>query len=212
MYKQDWRDRKAEHAKPTRASPLPLEDPALSPSVRKYLESRELSYKLACRNGWYGTRDEFGIARVVMPATSRVNTWPYYQARALGPELPRYRSPAVPRGDALMVVMPERDTPQGVMILEGPMDALASAELGYVGIGLMGNRPNAPVINHLVELIEVYCGSDNACLIVPDSDAPLEGTTLAGLLWERGLRCYVKPLVGFKDLAGMPSDLRKLWF
>lgn len=126
----------------------------------------------------------------------------------------RYRSPAVPRGDALILCYPHDErASRGVLIAEGPMDALAAAGLGYVGVGLMGNKPPTPVIHHLVSIIEVYADSDGTnCFIVPDADALSEAHVLARTLWERGVKCYVKPLVGFKDLAGMPSAQRKLWF
>lgn len=93
------------------------------------------------------------------------------------------------------------------------MDSLASADLGYIGVGLMGNKPPVAAVNHLLDIIEVYADSDGSnCLIVPDADALLEANTLARTLWERGVKCYVKPLVGFKDLASMSSGQRKLWF
>lgn len=208
MYKQDFRDGRGRPATPTRACPLPPEDPSLYPLFIKYLSSRYLSASLATRNKWYPSTWD-GVPRVVIPATTAANTWPYFQARAMNDHPIRYRSPAVPRGDALILIQPESE-PEGVCIVEGPMDALAAASCGFVGIGLMGNTPPMPVIQHLVTLLDLY-GQDR-CYLIPDNDAFAEAQALAGTLWQRGVTCYVKPLTGFKDLAAMPEERRTRWF
>lgn len=111
-----------------------------------------------------------------------------------------------------MVVRP-LDAPKGIIVVEGPMDALAAAGIGYLGVGLMGNTPTPATITHLVELADVFADNDRAkFLIVPDNDAPREAAMLAARLWERGVRCTIRQIVGYKDLAAMPKALRAQWF
>ena len=208
-YSHEVVERRSINAKPSRAVVLPKKDERWSYVMEGYLRKRGLPYKLAVSNGWYPSLDKEGVVRIVIPATSLVNSWPYYQARATDSRnRTRYLSPACPRGDALSVLYPP-DEILGVVIVEGPMDALAAAECGYIGVGLMGNRPNDLVLTHL----KSYLKNERECLVIPDSDALSEGAAICGALWKEGYECFCKPLRGYKDLAEMPLGERKefLW-
>jgi hypothetical protein len=120
-----------------------------------------------------------------------------------GKETKRYVSPAAPRGDALALVFPEKCT-LGSIIVEGPMDALAAAGMGYVGVGLMGNTPNDPVLNHIEQVVKVY----GNCYVIPDRDAFQQGAEITAKLWARGVRCILKNITGAKDLAELSPERR----
>jgi len=183
--------------------------------MKQYLEGRHLSHSIALENGWYPTIDYAMCARVVIPASSLANSWNYYQARLIveaHPSVKRYVSPAAPRGDALAVVFPligpNHPYPicRGVVVVEGPMDALAAAGFGYVGIGLMGNTPNDAVLRHIEEIAKTF----GTCSIIPDSDAEEQGIAIIAKLWARGIRCTLKRITGAKDLAELDPVRRSL--
>ncbi|MGL5935298.1 MAG: hypothetical protein ACRCZI_06705 [Cetobacterium sp.] len=96
------------------------------------------------------------------------------------------------------------DKPNGSIVVEGPMDALAAAGMGYVGIGLMGNTPNSAVLDHIEELVKIY----GDCYVVPDRDAFQQGAEVTAKLWARGVRCTLKVIRGAKDLAELSQEQR----
>lgn len=114
--------------------------------MREYLDRRELSFALARSNAWYpSVKAGDSFARIVIPATSDIPGNLFWQARALYPVgderiAKRYQSPSASRGDALIVVWPGAPFSRSV-IVEGPMCALAAAELGFLGVALMGATP-----------------------------------------------------------------------
>lgn len=201
-------ERKESLAAPDRPVISPDLDSSLWLTMRHYLEARKLSFKLAKDNGWYPALDYAGNARVVIPASSMVNSWNYFQARLIvtaHPSVKRYVSPAAPRGDALAVVFPSK-SPKGSIIVEGPMDALAAAGMGYVGVALMGNKPGEAVLDHIEEIVKVY----GDCYVIPDRDAFQEGASITADLWARGVRCTLKSIQGAKDLAELSPERRKI--
>lgn len=214
MYDHEYSERK-ERAAPLKPVIMPPYEERLVGRMRRYLEGRSLSHALAVENGWYPTLDYAMCARVVIPASSLINSWPYYQARLIEDahsSVKRYVSPSAPRGDALAVVFPNigPKTPypicRGVVIVEGPMDALAAAGLGYVGIGMMGNTSNEAVLNHIGELAKTF----GTCIMLPDRDAEEQGVAITAKLWTRGIRCTLKRTTGAKDLAELDPERRRL--
>ena len=206
-YQHEYQERREPRA-PSRPVAMPEEYRELWPCMWKYLEDRALDGNIADANGWYPTIDYAMCARVVIPASSLVNSWPYYQARLIveaHPNVKRYVSPAAPRGDALAVVFPSK-SPKGSVIVEGPMDALAAAGMGYVGIGLMGNTPNSLVLDHIESIVKVF----GQCFVIPDRDAFTEGASITADLWARGVRCTLKSITGAKDLAELSPERRTL--
>lgn len=201
-------ERKERSTAPSRPVISPDLDSSLWPIMQRYLEARKLSFKIAKDNGWYPTIDYAMCPRVVIPASSLVNSWNYYQARLIveaHPSVKRYVSPTAPRGDALAVVFPS-GTASGCIIVEGPMDALAAAGLGYVGVALMGNTPGAPVLHHIRSLVETF----GNCIVLPDKDAEEQGVALTAKLWTAGVKCTLKRMTGAKDLAELSPERRKI--
>ena len=203
---EDWRERTRPHV-PTRPVVPPLLDESLWPVFRSYLKKRRLSSDIAVSNGWYPTLTSDGVPRIVITTSSLQNSWFYYQARAMtdGKGVTRYVSPSAPRGDALAVVFPSGDA-LGSIIVEGPMDALAAAELGLVGVSVMGNTPNSLVLDHIESIVKVY----GQCFVIPDRDAFTEGASITADLWARGVRCTLRSIQGAKDLAELSPERRKI--
>jgi len=207
MYTHEWEEREARPTAPVKPVVMPQYEKSLHEVMYRYLQSRGLSERIALDNGWYPTMDYQMCARVVIPASSITNSWPYYQARLIveaHPSVKRYVSPAAPRGDALAVVFPSKP-PKGSIIVEGPMDALAAAGMGYVGVGLMGNTPNSAVLDHIAQIVKVY----GQCYVIPDRDAFIEGAGITADLWMRGVKCTLKSLTGGKDLAELSPSRRE---
>lgn len=207
MYNHEYLERIGKPLVPLNPVVMPPYEESLVGRMKQYLEGRNLSHSLALDNGWYPTIDYAMCARVVIPASSLVNVWPYYQARLIveaHPSVKRYVSPAVPRGDALAIVFPAKHA-LGVVIVEGPMDALAAADLGRVGISMMGNTPNDAILHHIEEVIKTF----GNCIILPDRDAEEQGIAVIAKLWARGIRCTLKRVTGAKDLAELSPERRK---
>jgi hypothetical protein len=141
--------------------------------------------------------------RVVIPTQSIANTWTYYQARAVDGHKVRYLSPRAPRGDALPILYPVAES-LGVVFCEGPMDALAAAECGFLSIAFMGCAPPDAVLAHAVSYAKMYAPA----FLVADIDALPEATEIAKRFWSKGTRCALRPIYGYKDLAEMPLSIR----
>ena len=183
----------------------------LWPEFDKYLSGRGLSFKLAMANFWFPS-DQAGdnVPRVVIPATATPPNI-FWQARAMddNPKRhlapldgerrePRYQSCHGPKGDALCIVWPHDVALQGFVLFEGPMDALAAAELGYVGVATMG-LPTKPGMEHLASMC---LGAYKAPrIVVLDSDYAKPMLQAAGLLLELGVRMKVLDPSPAKDFA-----------
>lgn len=196
---------KREDAKPLRPVVMPEYEEELESLQDEYLSKRKLDIEVASLNDWYPT-DDNGIPRLVIPASTLTNTWPYYQARAMVDHPVRYRSPAAPRGDALIVTHPEGQA-VGVVVVEGPMDSLAAAGEGFIGVALMGNKPSEKVFEHLVSLLSTF---QLPAIVLPDRDAFQEGAILTAKLWTRGIKCQLRAIHGAKDLAELSPSQRRL--
>src|SRR5262245_26553106 len=141
-------ERREEASKPKEfCTTLPSQSPELWDEFEAYLKWRQLSPSVAKHNGWYPSRLAGDtVHRLVIPATA-TGANKYWQARAMMKEIPkdmlRWQSPYASRGDAIIVVWPLGQEPKAASIGEGPLDALAAAEAGLLGIGLMGMAPPA---------------------------------------------------------------------
>lgn len=187
---------------------LPICRPELWADFSGYLEERDLSSELARYNGWYPVRYK-NRPRILIPCSNEAGV-PYFQARAVEEDLEegelRYASPPVPRDDSIVIVWPESKLRiQGTTVLEGPMDALAAAELDYLGIALMGNQPNNTVIEHVAK----FARSFQPVLIVPDADAIEMGPAVLCALAQRGVQQAMIRAPQKKDLAAMSLKERK---
>lgn len=191
-------------------------------AMRKYLEGRMLSFQLAEENGWYVSRDaNDDWLRVVIPALCREANHAYWQARAINPEARiRYQSPSGPRLDAIIRVNPFSamdnavdesenngpDTQPISVICEGPMDALAAAELGYISYALMGITPPGSTLDFLANKLQ-----RRPALVIFDNEAyaKTQGILTCVALASRGIRSRPCSVDGSKDLASMWKVDRK---
>ena len=174
--------------------------------VDKYLSSRLLSPLLAKRNGWYPSRDAGDAAlRVVIPCTNSLR-YNYWQARAIDKWVSiRYQSPRCARTDSIVVVYPDVISSNSVVIVEGPMDALAAAMLGFKAVAVMGNTPSNSVLDFLVREV-----AGTKYLLVADSDAPSAAASTAHTLSaEQNVRAFVIQTYPEKDLAACSPSFRK---
>lgn len=195
----------------------------LWPLFDHYLSTRGLSDKVARANHWFPTRGVDGWARVIVPCYSSQPGNLYWQARLMeppsGPKSPadetlanqtglgmprRWESPhGVSRGDAVVVVWPavqadNSGRPHGVVV-EGPMDALAAAGEGYVGVGLLSATPSEECLSLTAKLLHGIM-----TLAVMDRGAEEAMVLNAGWLRERGVPCRLVNPYPYKDLAEIP--------
>lgn len=185
------------------SAPYPPRAEELWPQFDQYLSDRGLDPALARVNNWYpSTSAGDAVPRIVIPCTNSAGAG-YWQARAMQVTDKRYQSPSVTRGDSVVVVWPTGD-PRAVVVVEGPMDALAAAGEGCLGVALMGNTPPARVLNFVSTL-----ASSLPVLVVGDSDALREASHTAGALAIRGRKTQLVMLQGAKDLAELTPALRK---
>lgn len=185
--------------------PMPVCNPCLWSMFTSYLNSRELSSTLACHNGWYPTASaNDAVPRVLIPAvnTTKHNYW---QARAMISEEPRYQSPSVARGDSIIVVRHWRARTFG-LVCEGPMDALAGAMEGGLGIALMGNKPPEEALD-LARII--LSETRGPILIMADNDDLSASAALVPQFSLNHPCVLICPPPGYKDLASCSINQRK---
>lgn len=189
------------------ASPDPLDTEAM---VEYLIGERKLDADIAINNGWYPSRNAGDTElRVVIPCLSSDLANRYWQARRLvdSPDkYPlRYTSPHhVRRGDALAVVYPLSSKPKGTVLAEGPMDALAAAEAGFMGIGWMGTDPgDAPMV--LAHRLRI---KNRPTYVFSDKDA----IPAAVRIWSNFIGSMLINAYPYKDLAAMPLEERLDYF
>ncbi len=177
-------------------------------AMRRYLEARHLDVELAEHNGWYPSRnanDEY--LRIVIPALTKTPEHIYWQARAIDPKaFIRYQSPKGPRADALIVIAAcKGEVSKFCVVVEGPMDGLAAAALGYDAIVTMGIAPPDSTIKQL----EVYL-EKRPTLVVFDSEpeATYCAIHLSMHLCGDGIKARVASLHTYNDLAKCPVQVR----
>ncbi len=185
-------------------------------AVRAYLKERGLSWELAEANGWYPSRkamDEY--LRIVIPATVCVPDHVYWQARAINTDAKiRYQTPRGPRHGALicvksdLTIMQNNGGSREVVVVEGPMDALAVAETGCDAIALMGIAPGPEALYHLIKLVV-----KRPVLVVLDNEAQAKAAAGAIImkLASAGGIAHWDSLRYVKDLAEMTYAARRAW-
>lgn len=182
---------------------MPKPDSRLDTHFASYLEWRNLDPELARENGWYASKYK-RVPRVIIPC-SNADGVPYFQGRDVTEtdEL-RYASPLVPRDDSLVLVWPAgRRARKGCVVLEGPLDALAAAMEGFVGVALMGNTPSSVVLDHLCSFARAF----QPVIIVPDADSLDLGPTVLCALAQQGISGVIRAPAK-KDLAVMSAKER----
>lgn len=185
---------------------LPPRDDAFSAVVYDYLRARRLDPRLAVFNGWYASRSAGDTyVRCVIPCVSKHSDNRYWQARCVEDvaEAIRYQSPShVRRGDAVVYVVPFTfPGVKGTCFVEGPMDALAAAGLGYIGVAWMGMRPNDEVFAaaKLYAVPPFY-------VIADEGD---EAQKAALDIWRRLPGAQIIKTYPFKDLADATPEARE---
>ena len=178
----------------------------------EYLRDRDLSYTCARHNGWYATKKLDGIPRVVIPATNMLGQR-YWQARAMGPTAPldRWKSARGSKNESIVVVWPNF-TPTlktKLVIVEGPMDALAAATSKCIGLAAMGKINVGDVVVYVKTSLEhTQLLSGTPVVIVPDLDSHEFGAKAITELALAGIRAEIR-LPEFEDLAYLSPKKRK---
>ena len=169
-----------------------------------YLSERALCVRTALENKWYPS-DEAGdtLPRIVIPATSGIPGNVYWQARAMVATEKRYQSPCAPRGDAIIVVWGHPPCHEEIVLVEGPMDALAAAEFGYTSVALMGGTPP-----EAIALISRMHTLSHSFVVVPDRDDMALMLNAAVAMLDLGHRVRVVDPYPAKDLAALSRSER----
>lgn len=178
---------------------------------KNYLVDRGLSAEVAEESGWYPSHNAGDyFLRIVIPAITMKLGHVYWQARAVSPKaIIRYQTPKGPRHGALIYIAAEKVEPsQDVVVVEGPMDALAVAECGYDAVALMGMQPGDEAVQHLIKLVD-----QRYTLIVLDNEPVAQGAAvkLAAQLASAGSQTHVDRLKTEKDLATLRLSYRQFW-
>ena len=204
-YQHEIREKKVRYRGPRPS--IPRHNIRLDKMFDKYLGNRHLDPRLARANGWFPAVYK-DAPRVIIPCTNSEGV-SYFQGRDMTDTHPlRYASPASSRDDSIVLVWPDEDNERkGLVICEGPTDALAAAGVGFVGIGLMGNQPTPEILDHVV----IYARAIKPIIIVPDIDALEFGSTILNHLAQVALvaRIYMPES---KDLASMTVRQRETFF
>lgn len=198
------------------ATPLPEPDKALQEAMRYYLESRQLSYECAVEKGsWYAAY--YRGPRIIIPCLRSDGKKPWWQGRLIDTlrnsreklqfEMKRWDGARGYRGDAVCYISADFSRP--VLIVEGPMDALAAASCGFPAIAVLGSMPPQLVFDQVVRLVETSYRK-GSCFIVPDADRLGDWANTQAQLGARGVYGSIQQLPGgFKDLAEMPQPERQ---
>lgn len=175
-----------------------------------YLQRRGLDPSVADANRWYPSRDAGDeVLRLVMPALTRRSDHVYWQARAITESCIRYQSPKGSRHGALIIVCAvQNEETKTVVVVEGPMDALAVAECGYDAIAIMGINPGAEAVEHLQKLLQ-----NKFVIIVFDNEpkAIAAAQILSMHIASARIQVRVASPMRQKDLADIPFLVRKRW-
>jgi len=183
--------------------PLPAEHEGLWTVAADYLSGRDLLPDVARYNGWYASQEAGDTEpRIVMPGTNSFG-FPYWQARALydGAEK-RYQSTHGARENSLIICWPIGDTDAAVL-MEGPIDALAAACEGYVGVAMLGNTAPPDCVDYAAVILRGYDVS-----VLPDTDDMEFGGRLCGAMAVRGIPARLISSSPYNDLCSAPADER----
>jgi len=193
--------------------PYPKETKLLRVVMREYLRDRNLSYDVAAiANDWYPTKLLDGIPRIVVPAQN-LDGHRYWQARAMVPcsNQDRWRSATGSKGGSIVIVWPPAITStMRLVVVEGPMDALAAATTGHLGFAAMGKINLKDVVHYIktgFNFVQVF-QSEEPVIIVPDLDYTNFGGLACKELALAGIKAEIR-LPDFEDLAAMSRDQRE---
>ena len=204
IYRHEEREKKVRYVGPRPGFPEPCAD--YWNRMETYLNQRALSFSIAKGNGWYPAYYK-SSPRIVIPCSNSAGV-PYFQARDMGGKaMLRYASPPASRDDSLVLVWPVGKA-KGTVIVEGPMDALAATDFGFLGIAVMGNQPTTEVLEHIAG----FARSFQPMIVLPDAGALYFGANILCPLAQMGISGMIRTPYK-KDLAEMEPKERKsfLW-
>lgn len=187
--------------------PYPSETKRLIPAMKAYLHGRNLSYATANGNLWYPTdevKERDPVPRIIIPAINKYQR-PYWQGRAMLKHDLRYRSAKGGRFGSIVVVWPMVHSKEEIVLVEGPMDALAAAGLGFLSIATMG----ALFASYAVKFIKKVLPLDTTVIVVPDLDVPEFGVENVSVLSSANRKTVLRMPVGGKDLTEMSLNARE---
>ncbi len=202
------------HEKNPPAGPVelyPTKTASLMSVMSEYLTGRGLSFACACENSWYPTDELDDIPRLVIPATNIAGTR-FWQARAMidVPDRLRWKSAKGARGEAVVICWPP--TLRGrtkIVVVEGPLDALAVATSNNIGIAAMGKANVGGVINYLKnEYSYKLMFRDLPVIVVPDLDAIEFGGRAVAELALAGISAKIR-VPPYEDLAALTVEERE---
>ena len=185
------------------SKPLPLDNHGLWTVAADYLRGRDLVPAVALYNGWYASQEAGDTEpRLVMVGTNSFG-FPYWQARAFydGAEK-RYQSTHGARENSLIICWPLGETDSAVL-MEGPIDALAAACEGFVGVAMLGNTAPPECVDYAAVILRGYEVS-----VLPDTDDMEFGGRLCGAMAVRGIAARLISSRPYKDLCAAPADQR----
>jgi len=177
--------------------------------MKEYLGDRHLSYEVASAiNIWYPTKLLDSIPRIIVPAQN-LHGQRFWQARAMIPtsNLLRWKSAKGSKAGSIVVCWPKTITSKmKLVIVEGPMDALAAATACHLGFAAMGKINLKDVIAYIKTC---YRFTAATIVVVPDLDYTDFGGLACKELALAGIRAEIR-LPGEEDLAAMSNKERKL--
>lgn len=142
----------------------------------------------------------------------RTDPYAFWQGRLIedNDSYRRWDSPRGPRGDALVYLTPTHLILEGpLLVVEGPLDALAIAEFGYDVVAILGATPTGIVLNHVAGLAQARERVPRV-LWVPDKDAVKPAMKRQAALGTMGVLTTVQMLPGaYKDFAEIPRENRR---
>lgn len=191
--------------------PYPKGTQSLVPVMTKYLEGRGLSFSCAYDNGWFPTDELDGVPRLVIPATS-LSGRRYWQARAMVPvpDPLRWRSARGSKDGAVVLCWPLLVKARArVVVVEGPLDALAAASVNHIGLAAMGKSNVTDVLGYLKKAGDyklVFHGL--SVVVVPDLDAPEFAARAVTELAISGVYAEIR-LPPYEDLAALTREERE---
>mgnify|MGYP001587435180 CR=1 FL=1 len=186
---------------------MPKCDDALLGEMESYLKGRGLDAPTAIENGWYPSRSANDThPRIVIPATNTKGL-AYWQARAMDNKVePRYQSPGVSKGDSVIQVWPQqRDWLPVLVIVEGPMDALAAAGCGVRAVALMGITPTEETL----DMVKTLSSDIDFVTFFCDRDAVSDAITVIPRCIQRGMSITISDPTPYQDLAAIPKRKRE---
>lgn len=197
------------------STPYPEVEPLLQQEMDNYLLGRALDPALANRAGWYPAY--YRGPRIVIPC-SRTDSGSFWQARLIEQNVPhaaritplkRWDGASGSRYDAVCYIFAPANT---LVVVEGPMDALAVAGQGYPAVAVLGADPPPNVIKHVAQ-IATLSQRVAKVIILPDMDRLATWQHFQHKLGMIGVHAEIKlgPL-NYKDIAECPLDVRKEFF